>query len=191
MARIDVLAEQTKFLLEKQKEVLAFFDTEINSLYAALESGKSDSSFQDAMSSLSQLKERSVGQMEKDVRFLEEQLSAIENVQKIADPEKKEELVSLMLEGGQDLDETEKFNADVEQDTKEAKEGFSEMAEDIRAVYQEEGMKELALLLQAHLSESEECDKCEECHESEEGSCDSDCNECKGSDIFSKVSQDE
>jgi len=199
MAKIDVLAEQTAFLLEKQKELFSVFSKgfkELNDLLTvekekaeAAKIGPALESFQQVQMLLDEQEKEIIDQGEQDIEFLEEQLKAIEQVRNLSDEKQAEELTGMMLEADKELSDTARFKADVEEEGREAQDGFRSMIDDITSVLQEEGITELAALLEAHklaaqqekACEDEECD--DDCEEGcEPSSCES-CSGC-GPDIF-------
>lgn len=198
MAKIDILSEQTEFLLEKQKEVLEVFKSEFASLYELLEaeqakaeqskSGEELMSFQKVFTLLSNHEKESVTDLEEDVEFLKEQVAAINKIKQLEDEKQADELVGMMLEEGYELEESKSFKADVEQEAEEAKEGFRSMIKDIKATLVEEGVGDLEKLLEAHKAACEDAEcKAQECADEEckdEECCGSSCHTCPGCNIF-------
>ena len=131
--------------------------------------------FQDVFSLLSLYEKETVGQATDDVAFLKEQLGVIEQIAKIKDKERSQELVDMLLEDGEELPETAQFKVTVEQDCAEAKEGFAMMVNDIKDAFAEDGIVELKRMLEAHRAEITE--------ESDEA-CESNCSSCSGCNIF-------
>jgi len=195
MSRIETLAEQTEFLLEKQKEVLAFFKSEFELLYEmlgteqekaeAVKAGAELASFQNVRSMLEVHEQQSIKDLEEDVAFLKEQFSAIKQVKEIPDEHQQDELIDMMLEKGQELAETNRFKADIEGEAEQAKSGFHSMIDDIKIVLCEDGIKELEMILEAHAASQDEKEEVEddECCGSEISDC-SCCTGCVGKNIF-------
>jgi hypothetical protein len=188
MSQIEVIQDQTKFLLETYEKMLAFYKKEFESLYAEIEAeqekaekvsaGKELVSFQNVFSILSLYEKETVGQAQEDVEFLKEQLGVIDQIAQIEDKEKAQELTQMLLEEGDELPETAQFKVDAEQDCLEAQEGFSLMINDIKEALIEDGIIELERMLEAHREEidqesgsDEECDK-------------SSCSSCSGCNLF-------
>ena len=199
MAKIDVLAEQTAFLLEKQKELFSVFSQgfkELNDLIIvekekaeAAKIGPALESFQEVQTLLDEQEKEIIGQGEQDIEFLEEQLKAIEQVRNLSDEKQAEELTGMMLEADKDLSETKQFKADVEEEGREAQDGFRSMIDDITSVLQEDGITELVALLEAHKLAAQQEKACEdeECDDDSEDGCESSaCGLCSGCgpDIF-------
>lgn len=179
MAKIDIIAEQTEFLLERQKEVQAFFKGEFQSLFSAVEAeqkkaeqvnaGPELNSFQNVLNMLHQQEEETIEMLGEDISFLEEQLGAIKKIQELPDEGHKDELTNMLLQPENEEDKTElvetnQFKADVEAECAEAKDGFGKMIAEIKDVLLEEGVKELEVLLEAHAAA-----QAEEAEEGEEG----------------------
>ena len=202
MDKINTIAEQTEYLIEKQKEVLHSFQENFKGLNALLKesqekaeqakSGPELESFQNVFSILSEQEEIFAAQFEEDITFLNEQLGAIKEIQNISDPERKKELTEELLEKDYEPVETARFKADVEQEAEEAKVGFEKMVADLKASYEEEGIAglEAFLVAQAEACRAECEEDCEEdCKDSEccggtEPDCKSQCSGCSGSNIF-------
>jgi len=203
MAKIDILAEQTNFLFEKHKDTLEFFKNEIESLEELIQEEKSKvdpigdeytlDSFKHVESLLSKEKTRTLNQIEKDVKFLGEQLEAIKAIQAMDDEKKKDELCDMMLEDEKELPETKSFKEKVEHESEESQQSFKNMIEDIKEILTENGVTELEAVLEARLtgdpSFAEASDgKLEEKNESE--NCGS-CSSCEGCDIFGGLEESE
>ena len=195
MAKIDILAEQTNFLFEKQKETLEFFKNEIESLEELVREEKekidtvsdecSLESFKHVEVLLGKEKAKTLNKIEKDVKFLEEQLEAIKEIQAMDDEKKADELCDMMLEDEKELPDTKKFKENVEEESEEAKQGFQNVSDDIKSILSESGIIELEAVLEARLtgedeteikevsnslknkdekSKSEPCSSCSECN---------------------------
>jgi len=206
MAKIDIVAEQTEFLLKKQSEVLNCFKDGFGSLKEFLKAeqekaekvnaGPELQSFQNVYALIEEEEKESVGQISEDVEFLKEQIAAIKEIQKMEDEEQANQITEMMLEGGHELMETEKFKKDVEAESNEAQESFKSMVEDVKAVFEEDGIKELEMLLQAHVEERRQDEKAMEKisreaeEDEEEGKCEASCSSCKGCDIFEGVREE-
>ncbi|MCK4500724.1 hypothetical protein KAU11_09500 [Candidatus Babeliales bacterium] len=194
MAKIDVLAEQTAFLLEKQKELFSVFSRgfkELNDLLVVEKEkaevakiGPALESFQQVQTLLDEQEKEIIDQGEQDIEFLEEQIKAIEQVKNLSDEKQAEELTGMMLEADKELSETKQFKADVEEEGREAQDGFRSMIDDITSVLQEEGITELAALLEAHKLAAQQEQACED-EECDEKTCEPSAS-CSGSgsDIF-------
>jgi hypothetical protein len=200
MEKIKVIAEQTEFLLGKQKEVLGFFQEQYDSLKTLLESeleeaektkaGPELTSFQNVATMLSQQQDELVAQFEEDISFLQEQYNAIQQIMAVEDEQKRAELTDMLVDKDHKILETEQFKTDVTGEAEESKKNFSLMIEDIKATLVEDGVKELEALLEAHMNEQasgeeSECstDECsaEEC---------SACEGCEGVNIFEGLEEE-
>jgi len=196
MSKMDILAEQTEFLLQKQKEVQECFESELKSLrdFIEVEQEKAEAktdvsedksedevkSFKNVSKMIEDYEKECIEVFDQDVEFLTEQMAAIEQISKMEDEKAAEELTGMLLEDGYEMEETGKFKEDVEEETEAAKEGFIGMVEDVKATLVEAGVKELEMLLQAHKADREEDPEgCESsCGKEEGSSC------CPGCDIF-------
>lgn len=199
MTKIDALAEQTSFLLEKQQEVQEFFKHEFKSLYDLLgaeqeksekaNAGEELTSFQNVASMLSAYEKDSIDTLDQDIEFLSEQLVAINQIAQVEDEEKSEELIKMLLDDGYELTDTNRFKADVEQEAEQAKSSFKAMIDDVKATLLEEGIGELELLLEAHKAEMEQQENEEEkdANGIEESDCGSSCHSCSGCNIFEEL----
>lgn len=209
MNKIDILAEQTKFLFEKQQEVLAYFKEQFGALKKEVEAEQAKaeqvraaekvSSFQNVVQLLDSQEGESIKELEEDVAFVGEQYKAIEQIKQMDDPAQVEELTSMMLEEGHELTQTEAFKSEVEQEANEAMTNYRMMMDDIKAVLLEEGVEELESLLEAHAeARTREQEAAQEAHEDEgcqdesckdesckDQSCSpSSCSTCPGCNIF-------
>ena len=141
----------------------------------------------------------SVAELEGDLTFVGKQITAIKQIKEINDPEQAEELVNLMLEDGFELTDGERFKADITAESDEAKEDFSAMISDIKAVLVEEGAQELERLLEAHVQANQSADESEanelranksgnddtvSSAADDDGGCQSACQTCTGCNVF-------
>lgn len=202
MAKADVLFEQTEFLLDKQKEVLALFKQEFADFRLFLEdeqkkaesvkAGEQLEAFQSVFSMLSEQEDDAITQLEEDITFLGEQLTAVREIQGLGDDERADELTGMLLEEDHELPETAQFKADIEQEAEEAKAAIKAVVHEMRSMFAEEGVLGLESLLQAYAdARAQECADCCE-RAAEEGLCDEElcredpasCSACKGCNIF-------
>jgi hypothetical protein len=186
MEKIDILLEQTEFLLDRQRDVRNFFKENFNSLreLLAVEREKAErakavkelTAFQNVYSLIEQQEEEIVKYSDQDISFLEEQCEAIKQIQKTEDPEKRKELADMLLEKDHDLTETKKFKVEVEQESDEAKRNFNLMLDDVKASLLEDGILALEAALEEHMAAKNKNDQ-DDC-------CQSSCGSCDGCDIF-------
>ena len=201
MEKIKIIAEQTEFLLEKQKEVLKSFQEQYNTLKALLEAeqekaeqvkaGPELAAFQNVSALLDKQQDELVAQFEEDIAFLQEQYNAIKQVMEIEDEQKRVELTDVLIDKEHKIIETEQFKNDVGQESEESKKNFSMMIDDIKATLLEEGVLGLESLLEAHIEEQKKGGEEEGKEEGECGtkSCSS-CNGCEGTNIFEGLEED-
>lgn len=179
MNKVDILIEQTSYLLEKQKETLAFFKGVCASVNKTIQADQEKAerahataeleSFSHVRELLDEQEEEATEQLENDINFLEEQLGALKQVQNEKNPESAEEIAGLMLDEKSELPDTKQFKADVAAEAEEVQQSFKEIMDDISGVLKEDGIKELELLLEAQATAQEEEEGEEE--EDEEGCC--------------------
>ncbi len=210
---IDKLAEQTRFLLEKQEEILKTFENGFDLIEDVLEkenektaNSSSDSdliSFENVFTMISKEREEAIEPLEEDIKFLKEQAGAIEEVQKTNDQKRADELAKLMIEDADALMDTEEFKKEVIKEYEAVRNNFNIMVEDIKGILQEEGIKSLEVALKAYTEEREKLSECdEECDEDcveecekecgeENNECPSSCSSCSGCNIFAGINDDD
>jgi hypothetical protein len=196
MEKIKVIAEQTEFLLGKQKEVLKFFQEQYDTLKTLLETeqekaeqikaGPELASFQNVSALLAQQQDELVAQFEEDISFLQEQYNAIKQVMEIEDEQKRAELTDMLIDKDHKVLEIKQFKDEVDQEAEESKKNFSTMIEDVKATLLEEGIQGLEVLLEAHIAEQKSGESESECSTE---SCSS-CNGCEGANIFEGLEED-
>jgi len=190
MTKVDIITEQTQFLLEKQQEVFTYGTGEFKSVYDLLETEKKKAeqvnagpelaSFQNVISIVAeQEKELLIAPFEEEISFLKEQLSLLEQIKLIDDEQKREELIGMILEEDTELEETVQFKVDVEQEAEEIKNEFRMLLQEIKEALLEEGIKELETFLEAARAERDDEEPDEETSE-----CGPSCNSCQGCNIF-------
>ena len=193
MEQINLLVQETDFLLGKQKEVKDFFQKEYVVIYDLLtkEQEKAEqvkkaeavASCQRIRDLLKEQENDVVKELDDDIEFLQEQLKALTQVKDLGDSEKAKELSKLILDEEKPVTDFETFQKEVEEEMVEAQKSFSSMIEDISAAIQEGGITELEAFLEAQLAEDDHDDD-EECDD-DCSSCDDDCSSCcGGTDIF-------
>lgn len=198
--KIEVLHEQTAFLLEKQKELLQESQTAFDSVIdlvdqkiKKVEGGQNAQDLQDLQfihDHIAKQKEVLNEPIEQDVSFLHDQLKAIEKIKDIKDPEKAKELLDMIVEEDANLLETSVFKEQVNKDLDLSKKDLDVMIGDLKDAINEENWHTLKLTLEAMESVEENEDGCcggscdaENCKPDECNTCDS-CSECSGVDIF-------
>jgi tRNA nucleotidyltransferase/poly(A) polymerase len=191
MSKIEVIAEQTAFLLEKQKALLDMFKKGFGSLYGELEiaqkkaeqvkAGSDLISFQNVFALLAEYEKELVDNLEEDMKFVEEQHTAVTKIAEIKDEKVAEELIELMLEDGYEVEDSNAFKIEIEEEVEGAKEEFAEMHADILEVLNSSGIKELEEMLRAY-KESRKVE--EECEDDEDECCGGSCHSCPGCNVF-------
>lgn len=201
MSKIEVIAEQTAFLLEKQKFILDMFKKGFSGLYGELEiaqkkaeqtnAGSDLISFQNVFALLSEYEKELVDNLEQDMTFVKEQHSAVIKIAEINDEKVANELIELMLEDGYEIEDSTAFKMEIEEEVEEAKEEFAGMREDILDVLSTGGVKELEEMLRVHKESRKAEEEADECDEDEDECCGGSCHSCKGCNIFEGIEEEE
>lgn len=185
--RINVVFDQTKFLVEKQKELLETVEktyTELLDLISSKIEAEGDS---DILNDLTAINKNILEHYEhlrldikEDIAFLAEQLKAITKINDMKDRAKAEELLSMIVNKEDELVETSEFKKQVEDDLLSSTRELKTMHADLMNALNEGKVKELRLMLEA----VEEHDKDLDAKEGE--SCESEaCSTCSGCDVNS------
>jgi hypothetical protein len=177
---LQELIEQTDFLLGKQKEAqkdcLEIFGDLLNVVEKKIEKVKGQreevEELNKARTLVTQQIERVKEDTQSDIEFLGEQLRALNEIDKIQDKKKAQELVSQMLDDAEDIKETAAFKKEVEEESKISRQNLIALVNDIRDAVNEGSAKDVALYLESILGEEElEGDEDGEC-------CGGDCDDC-------------
>lgn len=156
MAHIEQLAEQTAFLLDKQKEAYVECSRELTSLLNLIKEKQTEEVDEEAVASLSSVYENLAKQSQEirtsiqdDIDYLEGQLDAIKKAHAIADPVRRAEIERMLVEDAGELQDTAEFKAEVSADAEESKKSLFAMIDDIKNALNEGGAEELEMLFAA------------------------------------------
>lgn len=213
MARIEQLAEQTAFLLEKQKEAYVECSRELTSLLNLIKAQQEQEVDEEAITSLSSVYESLAKQSQEirtsiqdDIDYLEGQADAIKKVYAISDPVRRLEIETMLLEDAGELPDTATFIEEITADAEESKRSLFTMIEDIKNALTEGGAAELEMLfasMDAAAGEEDEEGSCcsrkncsededdEECCESELDPEEAEKKGCCKTDSFDKMNRGE
>jgi len=194
--RLDQISEQTAYLLEKQREFLEASESSFDSLLAAVDDklktkDREESGDLEDLKSIYDIlvaqKQKTSTDVQDDIKFLEEQLAAINQIRSLQDPQKAKELLNMIIDEKEELLETEEFKKQVDQDILKSQKELEVMVDDLKHSLEEENPHELKMLLEAIAAEDEEDDS----------SCATSCSGCSsqascggGMDIFSAFGKD-
>lgn len=197
--RIERLENQTKYLIEKQKELLTsseeIFKSLINIIDEKIKTLKEDEGkdLQDVKVYIVEHNKKSNAQLKDDIEFLNEQLEAITQIKALDDEAKMEELLNMMLSKDQQLEEMDAFKKRLDEDVASCKKELEFMHEDIKGAIDEGKIRELKLMIEAvkdqQSKEDEDGDSCSGCC----SGCSSEdsCGEDEGVDIFDAVKDED
>lgn len=205
--RLNIVFEQTEFLLAKQKELVKFVEKIYTNLLGLieLEINKNTKDLEDLKAihaNISGHYNNLSADIKEDISFIEEQLAAIAQVKNIQDSAKAEELLNMIVDKDDTLVETQEFKKQVEQDLGNSFKELEHMSQDLSNAIQEGKAKEVRLMLEAVESHEHdlECGCCddESCDEDCKDSCcdTTSCSSCSGcsgkeTDIFEFFKEDE
>lgn len=179
MSRVEILIEQTAFLLDRQKEakqdctqiftqLLGFIEEKINDSEAETEQAADLEKIHDMVSGQAQ---KLADETEEDIQFLQEQLGALKDVARIQDPVKANELLNLIIDEDEEILETDEFKESILQESAMSRQSLSDMVDDVKNALEEGGAREVALLFESmmedagHSEDDEDSDEEDEDHE--------------------------
>ncbi len=189
MSKIALLIEQTMFLVAVEKQAFLAVKAKMNTLLARIQEKLTQYKDQESRETLESIAKNIQTQltemetdMQEDVSFLETQLHTMQEISKIEDATRREELSHLVLAEAGELLSMIDFKKQVEEQSISAQEDFFSMIEDMENAIQE-GKEEELLLLMESMDDEICCDdeSCEnECEENEcsNESCEGECDEC-------------
>ncbi len=195
--RVETLAKQTEYLLKKQQELLKTSADVFESLTGVIDDKiktlKEDDSkdLQDVKVYIVEHNKKSDGQLKEDIEFLNEQLSAINQIKALDDIAKMDELLNMMLNKEQELEEMDKFKTRLDSDVQACVNELNFMFDDIKSAIDEGKIRELKLMIEAVKDqqekdrEKEEKNNCVEC--SDCSTADNSCCPSEGTNIFGAV----
>ena len=167
-SNLDILLEQTSFLLEKHKEskegYLKLFDDFLSVINREIEV-KKNAGNEDEVKKLecvskivgSHLQEFKQA-VDEDIGFLEDQHAGILEAKKQCDPGQEKQLFDLLMDG-KELSDTEGFKHSVTQESTNSFESFSSIIADLNEVFKEGDIDQLLLYLESMVSSDDEAPK--------------------------------
>lgn len=176
MSKLDILIEQTEFLLGTHKEAKDGCTKIFSDLLAVVESRmgtiEQEGDEHDALARvydlLSAQAQNITGETEEEVDFLTAQLQAFKELKSSTDTVKRDEMVALLFEGVEELENTEEFKKGINEESALARQNLIAIAHDIKDALDEGSAGEVELYLKTILAQ----------HESEDESCCGDCDDC-------------
>ena len=186
MSRLEQLLEQTTFLLDLQKkaqvettatftELLSFMESKIKEL-----SDESKTTLEGVHDTLSGHAQQFTNDVKEDIEFLEEQVEAINEIKKIEDPEKMQDMLKSIIEDEEELPDTDGFKKSVIAEYTVSKKSLVDIIDEIKELISSGDFDRVKLLIEAFAGEDEEFDI----------ECDEECEECPsscGENIFEHV----
>lgn len=177
-SNLDILSDQTSFLLEKHKEskenYLKLFDGFLSLIEHEI-NAKEDVGTEEEVKKLQQVSTIVDGHLQQfkqavdeDITFLEEQNAGIIEAKKQCNPEQENKLFEMLMDGKQ-LSDTEEFKRFVMQEAKSSFDSFASIMDDLSAVFKEGDIDGLLLYLESmavaegDLSEQEKCTGQDDC----------------------------
>ena len=162
---LDVLLEQTSFLLEKHKEskegYLKLFDDFLSVINREIEVKKNAGNEDEAkkLDHVSKIVDGHLQQfkqaVDEDIQFLEEQHAGILEAKKQCDLGQEKQLFDLLMDGKQ-LSDAEEFKRSVTQEATNSFESFSSIMADLNEVFKEGDIDELLLYLESMVTSEDE-----------------------------------
>lgn len=200
MSKIDMLLEQTIFLVEKEQEAFAEISARMSQLFLLLEEkiGQfKDAESKETLIAIEKHLEAHFGEMkesmQEDVAFLRQQVETMKQVSLIEDAARQEELVEIILTEAGELTSTDLFKKSITEQSQLSRNEFFVMIQEMEDAIQEGKEEELLLLMEsADEEDGDEGDDCcggngcedegGDCSNSEcddEGDCDEDDDCCQ------------
>jgi len=187
VSRLELVVEQTAFLIEKQTEAQqdcnAIFTDLLGAIETKLTEKKDDSEsfgylekIHDLISSQAQ---KINDEAQEDIIFLSEQLKALKHIQDIKDPIKSQELLGMILDEDEEIEDTESFKKAIEEEAVLSKQNLITMVDDIKDAVEEGNEQETALYLESILAQESDEDEDED-EDEEDGPLNSACSSCAG-----------
>jgi hypothetical protein len=187
MSRLDILIDQTSFLIEKQKEAvqdcLALFsdllvtvDKRVKQVEAKAPEAESLKEVRDLLAEQAeQIKQGS----QEDIEFLAEQLKTLQQIKAVNDPAKATELLQAMLDDDVEIKNTEAFKKEVNEESVISRQNLVVMLNDIKDAIQEGNAQDVAVYLESILNGEDGDD---ECGDDDDDSCEDACcgKQCGG-----------
>jgi hypothetical protein len=179
VANIEVLLEQTEFLLVKQieakdkctemiKGIVLFIEKE-------MENGAENPEKKEALKKIHLLLNDFIQKItdvsDSDISFLKEQNKVLKDIGKIEDPNKASEVLNLIVDPSEKFVETNQFKKSILDDMKACEVELTNIFDDIKAAIKEDNLMEIEYMLKDIISEYEEKEKGNGSPQEEELSC--------------------
>ncbi len=185
MSQLTKLVDQTKFLLEKQKEARDYTVGAFKGFLAAIQKMLDERQDQETKDTLQEIYNAIADQsaqysteIEEDVSFLDAQLETMNTVAAEGDEVKSSELARVLTDG-EKLPETKDFKEEVNEESTESKRHFLAVIDDLMGALEEESFDDLlAYVEQTNVAESE-TDEDECCDGANEACCGDDAVETR------------
>lgn len=138
MPMLAQIKEQTEHLLEKQKESQETCMQKFQELFDAINQAKARLKDKEALEKVEEIRdilqdyaEAFKDEVDEDIEFLQSQLDTLDVVSEEDDQAKRQEMVDLMLDGGE-LVETATFKKQLEEDTIRSMQEFETVLDDFK-----------------------------------------------------------
>lgn len=215
MSKVDIIIEQTNFLLDSQKaslvECKSLFAEFIQEIEKHLKNAKNKEDTEILERILNKVQEQAhnlVEDLNEDNNFIAEQLKMLQKIKSHQNQKEAEEMLHMMIDVDNILD-IEDFKKSVKEETLVAHGNLRSMIDDLVGALEEGGAQEVLLLLEAlndlgdtleedEFLDEDEWEMCddEECDDSSCSGCSSSCSDCGSSKVdifeaFSKLAQKE
>jgi len=117
--KVDTLLEQITFLGEKQKDLYANSISSFDDLLSEIEgklktAGQGEQDLKWVFDHISEYKKDSTQDIQDDIKFLEEQVTALDQIRSMQDSAKAEELLNMIIDPKEELLSTKEFKERVE-----------------------------------------------------------------------------
>ena len=190
MSKLDILIEQSSFLLDQQKESLrecsAIFKDLLNTVETKL-NGTTDEEEREALESafdmLSGQAQKTANDAQEDVDFLIEQLGALNAIKAMPDQKKAKEMLDLLFDENEELEDTAVFKKNLIDEAKLSKQNLLIVMGDLKHTIIEGNAEEVSMFLKSLTEEGDEDQEENEdgcCgDEEEDGCCDDDAEELR------------
>ena len=155
MSKVDILIEQTNFLLDSQKASLAtcksLFAEFIQEIERHLKNAKNNEDAEILEKVLDMVQEQArilEDDINEDNHFIAEQLETLKKIKAHQDPKAAEEMLQMMVDVEHIMD-TEDFKKSVEEESLVSQGNLRTMIDDLIGALEEGGAQEVMLLLEA------------------------------------------
>ena len=140
MSRLEMLLEQTEYLLNKQllakehcsgafADLLALMEEKIAQ---GLKGGQKVESLERVHDMLSGQAQKLMDDTQEDVEFLQEQIKALRGIRKMENAAKAQEALNHLIDPSEEIIETEEFIAGIDEEMAMSQEGFGFVISDIK-----------------------------------------------------------